>query len=206
MKKVIRNLIIIIIVLAVFFFGLPLLEREENTEGTAKILEMYGEKSAETIEDRNHIALFGTVMEFPLTVSNLPEELHIKDMYYEEMTDGIDAGDCFHCSLLNEDDEEVAYIRVSNLKQNTADSPDGMTITFMEASSFQKDGKEYAVPFELMGGIGIGSTYDEVKKVFPEASIEGTEDYSIVTLKEGILTITLEFTKQMVYKMAVEAY
>lgn len=205
MKTIIRNVTILILCCLVFFLILPMFNPETKTE-EAKNLELYSEKLENPIKDTNHIALFGTELSFPISISELPEAFHIEDMYYDEMTDGIDAGDYFHCNLLNEANEGIAYIRVSNLKQNRVDSPSGMTITYIEAASFLNNGKEYAVPFEVMGGIGIGSSYNEVKDVFPDVVIDEKNDYSIAIIKLGIQTVTLEFTKQRVYKMSVETY
>lgn len=206
MKKIIRNVTILIICCLIFFLVLPMFNPEAKTEKKEKRLELYGDKLKEPIEDANHIALSGIKMSFPISISELPEVFHIEDMYYDEMTDGIDAGDYFHCNLLNEENEKVAYIRVSNLKQNRVDSPEEMTVTYIEADSFQHDGKEYAVPFEVMGGIGIGSSYKEVKEIFPEIVIDEKAGYSIAITKIGIQTITLEFINQKIYKMSVEVY
>ncbi len=206
MRKKIRTIVIVMVCLVVFFEVLPILNRENLKESDVKVYPLYEGRLDEPITDTNHIALFGKTMAFPLKMSEMPSAFHIDSIYYDEMTDGIQKGDCFHCSLLNKKEQEIAYLRISNLKQNTAKSPDEMTVTYIEAASFSEDGHTYGVPFEIKGGIGIGSTYDEVKKVFPEALIDETEEYSILSLKEGILSITLEFSKQTVYKMAVEVY
>ncbi|MCM1156882.1 MAG: hypothetical protein NC300_01445 [Bacteroidales bacterium] len=204
MKTIIRNILIIIFCCLFFFIILPLFSQKAG--GGEENLERYPISQKTVIEDNRHIALLGTEMEFPLKITDLPDEFHIEDMYYDEMTDGIDAGDYFHCYLLNKNNEEIAYIRVSNLNQSRADSPEGMTITYLEATSFTHDGKEYAVPFDIKGGVGIGSSYDEVKEVFPDIHMDEKEEYSIEKLQLGIQTVTLEFTAGKVYKMSVQAY
>lgn len=204
MKIIIRNIVILILCCLIFFFFLPMLNPEGTKEDKQKNYELYSEKLEKPIEDTNHIALFGTVLPFPLTISELPEIFHIDRMYYDEMTDGIDAGDYFHCNLLNEENETIAYIRVTNLKHNKVTSPDGMTVTYIEASAFQHNDKEYAVPFEVFGGIGIGSSYKEVNEVFKDAAIDEKDGYAIVILQVGSKTVTLEFVNQIVYKMSVK--
>lgn len=206
MKIVIRNVVIVIVLCLVFFFVLPMLNPERKQEEKKENLELYGKKAENPIKDFNHIALMGITMPFPVKISELPAEFHIADMYYDEMTDGIDAGDYFHCHLLNEENEEIAYIRVANLKQNKAVSPEDMTITYIEASSFRHDDKEYAVPFEIYGEVGIGSDDQAVKKVFLDAEISEKEEYAIVIFQMGSKTVTLEFLNQKVHKMSVKTY
>lgn len=205
MKSVLRNIVILIVCIFIFFVVLPWLN-PETKEVTSEKLPLYEGKLEQPLGDAGQIALFGNVMTFPFTISELPEAFHIADMYYNEMTDGIEAGDYFHCNLLNTSDEEVAYIRVTNLKQNTASSPDGMTVTYLEAGSFTKNGKKYAVPLEIIGGIGIGSSYDEVKAIFPDCTIDENGDYSMTKLELGINTVTLEFSDHVVYKLSIQAY
>ena len=206
MKIIIRNVGIVIVLCLVFFFVLPMLNPEGKQEEKKENLELYDQKAENVIEDFNHIALMGITMPFPVKISELPAEFHIADMYYDEMTDGIDAGDYFHCHLLNEENEEIAYIRVTNLKQNQAISPDQMTITYIEASAFQHDDKEYAVPFEIYGRVGIGTDYQEVKKIFSDIEISEKEEYGIVIFQMGSKTVTLEFLNQKVHKMSVKTY
>ncbi|MDE6759494.1 MAG: hypothetical protein K2J90_02305 [Lachnospiraceae bacterium] len=206
MKIIIRNLLIVIVICLMFFFFLPLFNPEGKQEEKKENLELYDKKLINPIEDSNHIAILGITMPFPLKISELPAEFHIEDMYYDEMTDGIDAGDYFHCNLLNEENEEIAYIRVTNLKQNKAVSPDEMTITYIEASAFRHDDKEYAVPFEIYGGVGIGDDYQEVKNVFSDAEIDEKEEYAIVVFQLGSKMVTLEFLNQKVHKMSVKTY
>lgn len=206
MKIIIRNVGIAIVLCLIFFFLLPMLNPEGKQEEEKQNLELYDQKAEHGIEDFNHIALFGIVMPFPVKISELPAEFHIEDMYYDEMTDGIDAGDYFHCNLLNGANEEIAYIRVTNLKQNKAYSPDGMTITYIEASAFRHDDKEYAVPFEIYGRVGNGADYQKVKKVFPDAELDEKEEYAIVITQMGSKTVTLEFLNQKVHKMSVKTY
>ena len=74
------------------------------------------------------------------------------------------------------------------------------------ASSFQTQDKQYAVPFVIRDGIGIGSTAEEVKQIFTEVDIPENDDYSVVNVDSGIQKITLEFVDKTIYKMAVSSY
>ena len=206
MNKKIRNVCLIVIALLVFFVVIPLFNRGQNEDFEAVIYPLYDTKYADTIEDTNHIALFDEKLEFPMPMKDLPDAFHIEKRYYDDMTDGIEAGDSFQCELLNASDEPVAYIKVTNQKKNTVISPDDMVITYMVASSFKADDHQYAVPFVIQNGIGIGSSAAEVKAVFPDADIPDTDDYSVVNVTSGIMKITLEFVDQTVYKMAVSSY
>ena len=139
MNKTLRNVLIVVCCLTVFFVVVPLFNRGQ-------------EQYSDIITDTNHIALLDQMMEFPLPMKDLPETFHIAKRYYDDMTDGIDAGDSFQCELLNDSDEPVAYIKVTNQKKNTVQSPDDMVITYIVASSFQTQDKQYAVPFVIRDG------------------------------------------------------
>lgn len=206
MNKKIRNVCLVVIALLAFFVVIPLFNRGQNEDSEAVIYPLYDTKYADTIEDTNHVALFDKKLEFPMPMKDLPEAFHIAKRYYDDMTDGIDAGDSFQCELLNDSDEPVAYIKVTNQKKNTVQSPDDMVITYIVASSFQTQDKQYAVPFVIRDGIGIGSTAEEVKQIFPDADIPENDDYSVVNVDSGIQKITLEFVDRTVYKMAVSSY
>ncbi len=192
--------------LAVFFVVVPLFNRGQDEDTEAVIYPLFGQQYSDIITDTNHIALLDQKMEFPLPMKDLPETFHIAKRYYDDMTDGIDAGDSFQCELLNDSDEPVAYIKVTNQKKNTVQSPDDMVITYIVASSFQTQDKQYAVPFVIRDGIGIGSTAEEVKQIFTEVDIPKNDDYSVVNVDSGIQKITLEFVDKTVYKMAVSSY
>lgn len=206
MNKKIRNVCLIVIVLLVFFVVIPFFNRGQNEDSEAVIYPLYDTKYEDTIGDTNHVALFDEKLEFPMPMKDLPDAFHIEKRYYDDMTDGIEAGDSFQCELLNASDEPVAYIKVTNQKKNTVTSPDDMVITYMVASSFKADDKQYAVPFVIQKGIGIGSSVAEVKAVFPDADIPDNDDYSVVNVDSGIMKITLEFVDQTVYKMSVSSY
>lgn len=206
MNKKIRNVCLIVIVLLVFFVVIPFFNRGQNEDSEAVIYPLYDTKYADTIGDTNHVALFDEKLEFPMPMKDLPDVFHIEKRYYDDMTDGIEAGDSFQCELLNASDEPVAYIKVTNQKKNTVTSPDDMVITYMVASSFKADDKQYAVPFVIQKGIGVGSSAAEVKAVFPDADIPDNDDYSVVNVDSGIMKITLEFVDQTVYKMSVSSY
>ena len=206
MNKKIRNVCLIVIVLLVFFVVIPFFNRGQNEDSEAVIYPLYDTKYEDTIGDTNHVALFDEKLEFPMPMKDLPDAFHIEKRYYDDMTDGIEAGDSFQCELLNASDETVAYINVTNQKKNTVTSPDDMVITYMVASSFKADDKQYAVPFVIQKGIGIGSSVAEVKAVFPDADIPDNDDYSVVNVDSGIMKITLEFVDQTVYKMSVSSY
>ena len=205
-KKKLRNVLIVIVCLAIFFVIVPLFNRDQDVDNEAVIYPLYETRYAEEITDTNHVALLDQKMEFPLPMKDLPEAFHIAQRYYDDMTDGIEAGDSFQCELFNDSDEPVAYIKVTNQKKNTVQSPDDMVITYIVASSFQTQGKQYAVPFVIRDGIGISSTAEEVKQIFPDADIPGNDDYSVVNVDSGIQKITLEFVDRTVYKMAVSSY
>ena len=192
--------------LTVFFVVVPLFNRGQDEDTEAVIYPLFGQQYSDIITDTNHIALLDQKMEFPLPMKDLPETFHIAKRYYDDMTDGIDAGDSFQCELLNDSDEPVAYIKVTNQKKNTVQSPDDMVITYIVASSFQTQDKQYAVPFVIQDGIGIGSTAEEVKQIFTEVDIPENDDYSVVNVDSGIQKITLEFVDKTVYKMAVSSY
>ena len=206
MNKKIRNVCLIVIALFVFFVVIPFFNRGQNEDSEAVIYPLYDTKYEDTIGDTNHVALFDEKLEFPMPMKDLPDAFHIEKRYYDDMTDGIEAGDSFQCELLNASDEPVAYIKVTNQKKNTVTSPDDMVITYMVASSFKADDKQYAVPFVIQKGIGIGSSVAEVKAVFPDADIPDNDDYSVVNVDSGIMKITLEFVDQTVYKMSVSSY
>lgn len=206
MNKTLRNVLIVVCCLTVFFVVVPLFNRGQNEDSEAVIYPLYDTKYADTIEDTNHIALFDEKLEFPMPMKDLPDAFHIEKRYYDDMTDGIEAGDSFQCELLNASDEPVAYIKVTNQKKNTVTSPDDMVITYMVASSFKANDQQYAVPFVIQKGIGVGSSASEVNAVFPDADIPDTDDYSVVNVTSGIMKITLEFVDQTVYKMAVSSY
>ena len=206
MNKKIRNVCLVVTALLVFFVVIPLFNRGQNEDSEAVIYPLYDTKYADTIEDTNHVALFDEKLEFPMPMKDLPDAFHIEKRYYDDMTDGIEAGDSFQCELLNASDEPVAYIKVMNQKKNTVTSPDDMVITYMVASSFKADDKQYAVPFVIQKGIGVGSSAAEVKAVFPDADIPDNDDYSVVNVDSGIMKITLEFVDQTVYKMSVSSY
>lgn len=206
MNKTLRNVLIVICCLTVFFVVVPLFNRGQDEDTEAVIYPLFGQQYSDMITDTNHIALLDQKMEFPLPMKDLPETFHIAKRYYDDMTDGIDAGDSFQCELLNDSDEPVAYIKVTNQKKNTVQSPDDMVITYIVASSFQTQDKQYAVPFVIRDGIGIGSTAEEVKQIFTEVDIPENDDYSVVNVDSGIQKITLEFVDKTVYKMAVSSY
>ena len=206
MNKKIRNVCLVVIALLAFFVVIPLFNRGQNEDSEAVIYPLYDTKYADTIEDTNHIALFDEKLEFPMPMKDLPDAFHIAKRYYDDMTDGIEAGDSFQCELLNASDEPVAYIKVTNQKKNTVTSPDDMVITYMVASSFKANDQQYAVPFVIQKGIGVGSSASEVNAVFPDADIPDTDDYSVVNVTSGIMKIALEFVDQTVYKMAVSSY
>lgn len=206
MNKTLRNVLIVICCLTVFFVVVPLFNRGQDEDTEAVIYPLFGQQYSDIITDTNHIALLDQKMEFPLPMKDLPETFHIAKRYYDDMTDGIDAGDSFQCELLNDSDEPVAYIKVTNQKKNTVQSPDDMVITYIVASSFQTQDKQYAVPFVIQDGIGIGSTAEEVKQIFTEVDIPENDDYSVVNVDSGIQKITLEFVDKTVYKMAVSSY
>lgn len=206
MNKTLRNVLIVVCCLTVFFVVVPLFNRGQDEDTEAVIYPLFGQQYSDMITDTNHIALLDQKMEFPLPMKDLPEAFHIAKRYYDDMTDGIDAGDSFQCELLNDSDEPVAYIKVTNQKKNTVQSPDDMVITYIVASSFQTQDKQYAVPFVIRDGIGIGSTAEEVKQIFTDADIPENDDYSVVNVDSGIQKITLEFVDQTVYKMAVSSY
>lgn len=206
MNKTLRNVLIVVCCLAVFFVVVPLFNRGQDEDTEAVIYPLFGQQYSDIITDTNHIALLDQKMEFPLPMKDLPETFHIAKRYYDDMTDGIDAGDSFQCELLNDSDEPVAYIKVTNQKKNTVQSPNDMVITYIVASSFQTQDKQYAVPFVIRDGIGIGSTAEEVKQIFTEVDIPENDDYSVVNVDSGIQKITLEFVDKTVYKMAVSSY
>lgn len=206
MNKTLRNALIVVCCLTVFFVVVPLFNRGQDEDTEAVIYPLFGQQYSDMITDTNHIALLDQKMEFPLLMKDLPEAFHIAKRYYDDMTDGIDAGDSFQCELLNDSDEPVAYIKVTNQKKNTVQSPDDMVITYIVASSFQTQDKQYAVPFVIRDGIGIGSTAEEVKQIFPDADIPENDDYCVVNVDSGIQKITLEFVDRTVYKMAVSSY
>ncbi len=206
MNKTLRNVLIVVCCLTVFFVVVPLFNRGQDEDTEAVIYPLFGQQYSDIITDTNHIALLDQKMEFPLPMKDLPETFHIAKRYYDDMTDGIDAGDSFQCELLNDSDEPVAYIKVTNQKKNTVQSPDDMVITYIVASSFQTQDKQYAVPFVIRDGIGIGSTAEEVKQIFTEVDIPENDDYSVVNVDSGIQKITLEFVDKTVYKMAVSSY
>lgn len=206
MNKTLRNVLIVVCCLAVFFVVVPLFNRGQDEDTEAVIYPLFGQQYSDIITDTNHIALLDQKMEFPLPMKDLPETFHIAKRYYDDMTDGIDAGDSFQCELLNDSDEPVAYIKVTNQKKNTVQSPDDMVITYIVASSFQTQDKQYAVPFVIRDGIGIGSTAEEVKQIFTEVDIPENDDYNVVNVDSGIQKITLEFVDKTVYKMAVSSY
>ncbi len=206
MNKTLRNVLIVVCCLTVFFVVVPLFNRGQDEDTEAVIYPLFGQQYSDIITDTNHIALLDQKMEFPLPMKDLPETFHIAKRYYDDMTDGIDAGDSFQCELLNDSDEPVAYIKVTNQKKNTVQSPDDMVITYIVASSFQTQDKQYAVPFVIRDGIGIGSTAEEVKQIFTEVDIPKNDDYSVVNVDSGIQKITLEFVDKTVYKMAVSSY
>lgn len=206
MNKTLRNVLIVICCLTVFFVVVPLFNRGQDEDTEAVIYPLFGQQYSDIITDTNHIALLDQKMKFPLPMKDLPETFHIAKRYYDDMTDGIDAGDSFQCELLNDSDEPVAYIKVTNQKKNTVQSPDDMVITYIVASSFQTQDKQYAVPFVIRDGIGIGSTAEEVKQIFTEVDIPKNDDYSVVNVDSGIQKITLEFVDKTVYKMAVSSY
>lgn len=206
MNKTLRNVLIVVCCLTVFFVVVPLFNRGQDEDTEAVIYPLFGQQYSDMITDTNHIALLDQKMEFPLLMKDLPEAFHIAKRYYDDMTDGIDAGDSFQCELLNDSDEPVAYIKVTNQKKNTVQSPDDMVITYIVASSFQTQDKQYAVPFVIRDGIGIGSTAEEVKQIFPDADIPENDNYSVVNVDSGIQKITLEFVDQTIYKMAVSSY
>lgn len=205
-KKKLRNVLIGIGCLVIFFVVIPLFNRGQDVDSEAVIYPLYDTRYEEEITDTNHVALFDQKMEFPLPMKNLPEEFHIAQRFYDDMTDGIEAGDSFQCELLNASEEPVAYIKVTNQKKNTVKSPDDMVITYMMASSFQKDDQQYAVPFVIQNRIGIGSSVADVQAVFPDADVPDSDDYSVTTFDSGIQKITLEFVDQTVYKMSVSSY
>lgn len=206
MNKTLRNVLIVVCCLTLFFVVVPLFNRGQDEDTEAVIYPLFGQQYSDIITDTNHIALLDQKMEFPLPMKDLPETFHIAKRYYDDMTDGIDAGDSFQCELLNDSDEPVAYIKVTNQKKNTVQSPDDMVITYIVASSFQTQDKQYAVPFVIRDGIGIGSTAEEVKQIFTEVDIPENDDYSVVNVDSGIQKITLEFVDKTVYKMAVSSY
>ena len=206
MNKTLRNVLIVVCCLTVFFVVVPLFNRGQDEDTEAVIYPLFGQQYSDIITDTNHIALLDQKMEFPLPMKDLPETFHIAKRYYDDMTDGIDAGDSFQCELLNDSDEPVAYIKVTNQKKNTVQSPDDMVITYIVASSFQTQDKQYAVPFVIRDGIGIGSTAEEVKQIFTEVDIPKNDDYSVANVDSGIQKITLEFVDKTVYKMAVSSY
>ncbi len=206
MNKTLRNVLIVVCCLTVFFVVVPLFNRGQDEDTEAVIYPLFGQQYSDIITDTNHIALLDQKMEFPLPMKDLPETFHIAKRYYDDMTDGIDAGDSFQCELLNDSDEPVAYIKVTNQKKNTVQSPDDMVITYIVASSFQTQDKQYAVPFVIRDGIGIGSTAEEVKQIFTEVDIPENDDYNVVNVDSGIQKITLEFVDKTVYKMAVSSY
>ena len=206
MNKTLRNVLIVVCCLTVFFVVVPLFNRGQDEDTEAVIYPLFSQQYSDMITDTNHIALLDQKMEFPLPMKDLPETFHIAKRYYDDMTDGIDAGDSFQCELLNDSDEPVAYIKVTNQKKNTVQSPDDMVITYIVASSFQTQDKQYAVPFVIRDGIGIGSTAEEVKQIFTEVDIPKNDDYSVVNVDSGIQKITLEFVDKTVYKMAVSSY
>ena len=206
MNKTLRNVLIVVCCLTVFFVVVPLFNRGQDEDTEAVIYPLFSQQYSDIITDTNHIALLDQKMEFPLPMKDLPETFHIAKRYYDDMTDGIDAGDSFQCELLNDSDEPVAYIKVTNQKKNTVQSPDDMVITYIVASSFQTQDKQYAVPFVIRDGIGIGSTAEEVKQIFTEVDIPKNDDYSVVNVDSGIQKITLEFVDRTVYKMAVSSY
>lgn len=206
MNKTLRNVLIVVCCLTVFFVVVPLFNRGQDEDTEAVIYPLFGQQYSDIITDTNHIALLDQKMEFPLPMKDLPETFHIAKRYYDDMTDGIDAGDSFQCELLNDSDEPVAYIKVTNQKKNTVQSPDDMVITYIVASSFQTQDKQYAVPFVIRDGIGIGSTAEEVKQIFTEVDIPKNDDYSVVNVDSGIQKITLEFVDKTIYKMAVSSY
>lgn len=206
MNKTLRNVLIVICCLTVFFVVVPLFNRGQDEDTEAVIYPLFSQQYSDIITDTNHIALLDQKMEFPLPMKDLPETFHIAKRYYDDMTDGIDAGDSFQCELLNDFDEPVAYIKVTNQKKNTVQSPDDMVITYIVASSFQTQDKQYAVPFVIRDGIGIGSTAEEVKQIFTEVDIPENDDYNVVNVDSGIQKITLEFVDRTVYKMAVSSY
>lgn len=206
MNKTLRNVLIVVCCLTVFFVVVPLFNRGQDEDTEAVIYPLFGQQYSDIITDTNHIALLDQKMKFPLPMKDLPETFHIAKRYYDDMTDGIDAGDSFQCELLNDSDEPVAYIKVTNQKKNTVQSPDDMVITYIVASSFQTQDKQYAVPFVIRDGIGIGSTAEEVKQIFTEVDIPENDDYNVVNVDSGIQKITLEFVDKTVYKMAVSSY
>lgn len=206
MNKTLRNVLIVVCCLTVFFVVVPLFNRGQDEDTEAVIYPLFSQQYSDIITDTNHIALLDQKMKFPLPMKDLPETFHIAKRYYDDMTDGIDAGDSFQCELLNDFDEPVAYIKVTNQKKNTVQSPDDMVITYIVASSFQTQDKQYAVPFVIRDGIGIGSTAEEVKQIFTEVDIPENDDYSVVNVDSGIQKITLEFVDKTVYKMAVSSY
>lgn len=206
MNKTLRNVLIVVCCLTVFFVVVPFFNRGQDEDTEAVIYPLFGQQYSDMITDTNHIALLDQKMEFPLPMKDLPETFHIAKRYYDDMTDGIDAGDSFQCELLNDSDEPVAYIKVTNQKKNTVQSPDDMVITYIVASSFQTQDKQYAVPFVIRDGIGIGSTAEEVKQIFTEVDIPENDDYNVVNVDSGIQKITLEFVDKTVYKMAVSSY
>ena len=206
MNKILRNVLIVVCCLTVFFVVVPLFNRGQDVDTEAVIYPLFSQQYSDIITDTNHIALLDQKMKFPLPMKDLPETFHIAKRYYDDMTDGIDAGDSFQCELLNDSDEPVAYIKVTNQKKNTVQSPDDMVITYIVASSFQTQDKQYAVPFVIRDGIGIGSTAEEVKQIFTEVDIPENDDYSVVNVDSGIQKITLEFVDKTVYKMAVSSY
>lgn len=206
MNKTLRNVLIVVCCLTVFFVVVPLFNRGQDEDAEAVIYPLFSQQYSDIITDTNHIALLDQKMEFPLPMKDLPETFHIAKRYYDDMTDGIDAGDSFQCELFNDSDEPVAYIKVTNQKKNTVQSPDDMVITYIVASSFQTQDKQYAVPFVIRDGIGIGSTAEEVKQIFTEVDIPKNDDYSVVNVDSGIQKITLEFVDKTIYKMAVSSY
>lgn len=205
-RKKIRNIGIVILCVFAFFVLAPCFNQGENEDVEAVIYPLYEEKLAEMITDTNHIGLFGEQFVFPLAMKELPECFHIDNRFYEDMTDGIEAGDSFQCDLLNQQEEPVAYIKVTNQKKNTVYSPEDMVITYISASSFKEEKTQFAVPFVVKENIGISSEKADVQSVFPEAEIPDTDAYSVVTVTSGIQKITLEFVSGVVYKMSVSAY
>lgn len=205
MKAFFKRLFIMIIIAVIFFFIIPYGNEKLLQTDQSEVL-IYQQPLETPITNSNQIALFGERMTFPIALQDLSKEFHIAEFYYTDMTDGIDAGDYFHCPLLNEQEEEIAYIRVSNLLKNTVNSPDKMTITYMEVSSFTHEDKEYYTPLELIDGITLGSSYKDIKKVFPDYEEEGDKSYRIMKVQNGSIQITFELEQDLLYKMSLQTY
>ena len=111
MNKTLRNVLIVVCCLTVFFVVVPLFNRGQDEDTEAVIYPLFSQQYSDIITDTNHIALLDQKMEFPLPMKDLPETFHIAKRYYDDMTDGIDAGDSFQCELLNDSDEPVLISR-----------------------------------------------------------------------------------------------